>query len=373
MKIPGYQRCVIGGGRNYRNRVPRDAATIEVSNWGQLRDAFAEADGDDIAYLTRSFDAEGEISYDGPDGFVLASDRGIDGARGATIDCDGGNAVLSFDSFARVTGLDHKGPREEWLGEDADQKRFDVGIRFNGPGGLVDNCELRNWTSAAVASSGSQPITLRHNYGHDNPAPALGYVIACRQNSGQDVITDNYFNRNRHSIECESDAYGYVAKRNVQGPIMWNHAVDCHGGPNSRAARRIVIERNTCLSDGTETGSEHFVVIRGEPREVCIVRENQINDTNKARAVEQTSETKYGQRNTWGSAANKSGLRNMRIEDNVFGDVSPSSSVGAGDGQQPEDDGIEAPPIQAGPRFGGDLGDLALLGVGFWYLIRRGK
>jgi hypothetical protein len=360
--VPGYQECWIGGHAGYNRTVPRSEADVEVSSWDGFTDALSGYDDGDVIYVVDDLDAEPGLDIEGDGTVIVAGDRGIDGSDGPVIEAQAkGDRLMTIDDGEiRFTGIQLHGQYTEWPGEGAEQNEFGLGLHVQGDARAeVDNCDLSGFSAAAIINDSEHPINYHHCHVHDNAAPALGYGIAVRhEGDTRDHIHNCYQDRNRHSINCEEDSYGYHAHHNVCGPTGWNHIYDIHGGRDSIAAHDTLIERVTVM----EPDEDRFVSIRGQPRERVRVRDCQLG-AEAGRQIEQRGEIKYGQQDKYdGSETNQDGYSRMSIENIEFeSDCEPRDDIGAGDGFPSQGSGIEPftpeTPIWSKTDSGGGDGD----------------
>jgi hypothetical protein len=340
--VPDYQECWIGGHVGYNRTVPRSEADVEVSSWDGFADALSGYDDGDVVYVTDDLNAEPGLDIKGDGTVVVAGDRGVGGSDGPVIEAGSrGDRLMTIDDGEiRFTGIQLKGQYTVWPGERAGQNEVGLGLHIQGDARAeVDNCDLSGFSAAAIINDSEHPINYHHNHVHDNAAPALGYGIAIRhEGDTRDHIHNCYQNRNRHSINCEEDSYGYHAHHNVVGKSAWNHSYDCHGGEDSIAAHDILIERITVM----EPDEDKFVSIRGKPRERVRVRDCQLG-AEAGRQIEQRGEIKYGQQDKYdGDEINRDGYSRMSIENIEFdSDCEPRDDIGAGDGFPSQGPGIE--------------------------------
>lgn len=291
----------LGGGEGYTRTVTVGDYTV-ATIW-ELQEVLKKATKGDVIFIpgdvTLDFTAliyAEDYTTEVPPGVTLASDRGVNGSKGALL------RSLSFRTpalitaqgqYVRITGLRLEGPDKEqrldhydrsFSGLTPEERRNRVGhqyyYRFPNSRGIlteydnleVDNCELWGWSHTAVLLRNGEGNHIHHNYIHHNQRHGLGYGIT--HSKAFSVIEYNLFNFNRHSIAgTGAPPSGYEARHNVEMGESSSHAFDMHGGRNRKdgtsiAGTRIVIENNTFFTPARAIG------IRGVPLEYAHITKN---------------------------------------------------------------------------------------------------
>jgi len=312
---------VVGGGEGYPNTVAQSEASTVVSSKTELVDALETASNGDVVYVPggTTIDA-GKGDFSVPAGVTLASDRGIDGAPGATIQFTTRLwPQFTIASNARVTGLQIYGLDMEYHG--ATDPR-NVGMETAGDGIEIDNCEIAGFRGAAVSASADTHV--HHCNIHDNPMDGLGYGVRCT--GGHPVVEYCRFNRNRHSVMSSGSA-GYTARCNFIGETSWGIPIDIHSPGNGT----YEIYNNTVCAQTwpSNHASRHYdgdelqsaIQIRGEPDGARITDNwfyNPEPPVEPADGYGSEAIVKADPEN-WGT---------VRFDDNHYGETEPDSSVG---------------------------------------------
>ena len=318
----GSQPTVGAGASRYsRAQFRANAAqTVSSGSAGDLQQAIASASPGDIIFVEG-----GPYTIDRVG--ISTQNITLAGAKGATIKANGPeDRPLQIEATGvRITGLRFEGPKPNWEGEAGSNDNQSVGIESLAGDAEIDHCEGFYWEAVFFVSRGRTPDRIHHCYIHDNPGASQGYGVQAGPETGQTLIERNYFNRNRHSIAADPGTSGYIARNNVVGPVMFNHAFDQHG-PDP-AGDTVQIYNNTFLASENNSatmqeggGNLECIRIRGAPSNEASVHNNIFYTSDREVAVRQSGEIKVGRENKYeGTAANKAPLVNMRIFDNKFG------------------------------------------------------
>ncbi|SPQ96610.1 unnamed protein product (mitochondrion) [Plasmodiophora brassicae] len=216
---------------------------------------------------------------------TLASGRGVGpGALLMLSDVlsDWGQIFLIKGNNVRFTGLRLLGPNAN-TSAPAGAKVIS-GMQYVGvQGGIVDNCEITQFSAAAVAYVGVGGLVayshIHHNQQLDG-GTTEGYGVGV-SGASSIAITGNYFNGNRHDISGSGDiGQNYTARYNVVGQNGTGQSFDMHGqceiggsgktrcpcinepGGSDRAGTRVIAEYNTFLRGGNGQVS---ILLRGVP------------------------------------------------------------------------------------------------------------
>ncbi|MCP4764200.1 MAG: hypothetical protein GY870_20675 [archaeon] len=290
----------IGGGYGYSKLV--NSYDIFVNTKTELLNALDIATQDQIIYIndTAEINLTSESGISIPSNVTLASGRGkTQTNRGGLIHKDEYNGPTSLfiaEEMARITGLRIQGPNSLYPG-------FEVSGTITGSRGItahdyieIDNCELYNWSYAAIDINEAQGITqeIHNNYIHDCSGP-LGYGV--EMGIAQPLIKSNIFSRCRHAIAgigqqyCSYEAcYNIVLESGNNYGGQAAHSFDMHGSHDhysflptflSEAGSLINIHNNTFSNprnDGTNNQNHDDnsadICIRGRPREYCYISDN---------------------------------------------------------------------------------------------------
>ena len=276
----------IGGGQGYLHIVDSAMAFVKVSSKQQLINALNQAVPGNIIYVvdTAEIDLTGTYKLKIPKGVTLASGRGKNGSLGALIYVKGirpkglGDTLFFIDGDSvRVTGIRLRGP-DIFVGLCGDCMPVSKGILCDTHNYLeVDNCELWGWSHYALGMKNSIGDYIHHNYIHDCLRFGYGYGVS-HDGFTQTIIEANKFNSNRHSIAGSgSGGQNYEAIYNIVGACTYkeNQAFDMHHDVNTCfAGNTILINHNTFLL--SQASLSNAVKIRGNPRDIAIIKENLI-------------------------------------------------------------------------------------------------
>jgi hypothetical protein len=303
----------IGGGYGYKTILQN--YDYLVSTNVEFLDALSKVKKNETIYLAdnASIDLTGKSNLIIPANVTIASSRGktLENEGGLIFKNDDPNATALFfpENGVRFTGLRLQGPSGFWAkvlsGGGITGSR---GIYSNGGFLEVENCEIYNWSYAAIYINHAPGVVhnIHHNYIHDCVGP-LGYGI--EMGTGSPLIHANIFSRCRHAIagigqkDCSYEASYNIALEsghNYDGYAA--HVFDMHGSYDhndlippifAAAGSKIKIHHNTFSnprSDGTKKPSRNNVAdisIRGRPRNECEISNNWFLDENIDHAVYQ--------------------------------------------------------------------------------------
>ncbi len=272
----------IGGGAGYNRIISETDSRVKyvVSTASQLITALRSAKSGEVVFIKGNavIDMTSNPKITIPAGVTVASDRGLNGSNGAllkrTRNVNGGwgeEIFIAGGNNVRVTGLRLEG---EMYPQDYGNKagetyenQYLVGIYAKERTGFeVDNCELRGFAWAAVASDNCVQSYVHHNYIHHNQARGEGYGVALY--GGTSIVEANIFDYNRHAITGTGySGEGYEARYNIilgNGNPIGGHHFDVHqderGG--SFAGNLYKIHHNT-FKDGN--GKLASIAIRQRP------------------------------------------------------------------------------------------------------------
>lgn len=314
----GGDDTVIGGGEGYSNTVPKSEATTVVSSLSQLRNALNSASSGDVVYVDGGADISmGESKLTVPSGVTLASDRGIDGAKGGQLRTDGHPwGMLQLQSNVRVTGLCIRGPRWDWVNE---TETTELGIDATGSGVEVDNIEGCGWGYSAVRTADDTHV--HHCHLHHCSRMGHGYGVAT-EGSEYPVIEYNLFEHNRHSVQ--GNGGGYEVRYNIVDVPGISHAFDQHrpGGTTMKIHHNTVrVVEDAGGRDGGG-GNAPAVAIRGVPSDVAAIHNNWFHNDKQPRSSP----------SGWTDEAiiqvHTDSWQNVEYNNNHYGSSEPSSDVG---------------------------------------------
>jgi hypothetical protein len=330
----------IGGGVGYSHIISSSAANYIVSTKSQLLSALSSATSGQIIYVadTAEIDLSGSKDIIVPAGITLASGRGRNGSLGGLIYTN--TMTYSYATFIRAedhvtfSGLRVRGP-DGTVGTSGAVPTV-WGIRCSGGhhGLVVENCEIYNWTFAAVAvyTDGlTDPQSLdrgwvHHNYIHHNQRLGYGYGVDVGQASA--LIEANIFDYGRHFIAGGrgTPVTNYEVRYNIFKANCTHTLVDCHGGndlpadgfaagPDASvwAGGTLLVHHNTFQSS-----SQPSVKPRGVPQTICECYNNwtyHSGSTPTSGAFRQ--ETDH---------LGLTGYQNMSVHDNWYGTTAPPST-----------------------------------------------
>ncbi len=312
---PASDGPAIGGGEGYGNAVPESAADVVASTKAELNDALLSASSGDVVYVDGDARIDmGDSAFTVPSGVTLASDRGVDGSSGALLQTsDYPRGMFRPQDDARVTGLRVSGPHRDWVPHN--DSTASTGVRVEGMGVEVDNCEVYGWGYAGVLTEDDTHV--HHCSVHHCCMEGLGYGVAT-VGAEKPVAEYNEFYHNRHSVE--SNANGFVARYNlVKGPAI-SHVFDQHRPGGST----IEIHNNTVEVVQNEYKDKKVpaVAIRGVPDDVADVHHNWFHNPDRPRDAP----------NGWTDEAviqvHTNRWRNVRTANNHYGSDEPASDVG---------------------------------------------
>ena len=248
----------IGGGEGYTRIVTEGDHT--VTSIDELVAALAKAQPGEVVYLDPAGDYDcttlvyaEQFVIGIPEGVTLASNRGVNGSRGAVIYCDNFATrplIRALGTSVRLTGIYLRGPdpkrrlehhKRSFNAERGDSKvqhqyyyKFPVseGIDTKFSGMEVDNCEVSGWSHAGIHISDGRDHHIHHCYIHHNQMNGLGYGVSHGYGTeAVSLIEYNVFDANRHSIAgTGKPGNAYEAANNVELGVSLSHCFDMHGG-----------------------------------------------------------------------------------------------------------------------------------------------
>lgn len=311
-------RGPIGGGAGY-TAVPERRDHV-VRDLDELIGALAIAKPGEVVFLPGdvAMDCTARVLIDGlvlelAGGVTLASDRGVDGSRGALLFSDELKTrplIRVTGPNARVSGLRLRGPDPERR-LDHHRRSFrerggsdhyyalptSDGIECAHDGLEVDNCELAGWSHAAIFLRAGKDHRIHHCFIHHNQRQGLGYGVC--HDVAVSSIEYNLFDWNRHSIAGTGrPGSGYAARHNVERGTSLSHLFDMHGGRDRNDGTNIAgtwmkVEHNAFLCPKTA------VKVRGVPEQRVWVDGNWFVHPTPERAVVGEARTELG-RNAYG-------------------------------------------------------------------------
>ena len=170
-----------------------------------------------------------------------------------------------------------------------------IGIEVdNSDNFAIQESHLWGWSDTAVKLRSSKNATVSYNCIRNNRAENKAYGVQVRDGSYA-VITDNYFQLNRHHIAGTGNSDGngfydgYEATNNVFNMSgMWLQGIDMHGGNSNdtggQAGGSIWVHNNSF----TGYYSGPAIKIRHIPKDSCLIENNSFSDyDNEERAVRQ--------------------------------------------------------------------------------------
>jgi hypothetical protein len=326
-----YGGYTIGGGTGYPTYTSA-TSTYTVKTLAEFKSRMvggsAPATAGQVVFIPSgtTIDLTGQTSITIPAGVTIASDRGYNGAKGATIKKYTGSGYSMLEvggSNVRVTGLVLEGPNP--APETLNYLVMGI-LNMNGYTGLVvDNNEIWGWSYAGVFSNGAPTAgrpNIHHNYIHHNQGDGYGYGV--NVNGGDALVEANTFDYNRHSIT----GGGLVGERyefryNIHlghGSVVGGTHVDVHENEHYSSDRvacagtEYRIHHNT-VNQGSGTAQQAFVHIRDVPQTGAYIYNNLIN-TN------------------WGSSTNNDGAQTVIYQScdysNRFGGIYATNNMWKG-------------------------------------------
>ncbi|MBB1140542.1 right-handed parallel beta-helix repeat-containing protein [Myroides sp. WP-1] len=153
-----------------------------------------------------------------------------------------------------------------------------IGIYTSERNTIIFNCELSQWTHAAIyLQKGATNIKVLNNDIFDNQRFGLGYGVAV--NGGDVEIDGNFFKSNRHAVASNGvKGSSYFVSNNTFEVSKGNHwAVDVHGGVDRKDGTQIagtyfVVENNLFIINEKTPA----VVVRGVPEKLFLISNNRV-------------------------------------------------------------------------------------------------
>src|SRR5690606_26572369 len=113
------------------------------------------------------------------------------------------------------------------------------GILISHDNVIIENCEVFNWSHAAIFVERSGSAKVYHNYIHHTQRKGLGYGVMVE---GYADIKANIFDYNRHAIAGSGvPGSGYSAEFNIalRNSSDQGHIFDMHGGKDRKDGTNI--------------------------------------------------------------------------------------------------------------------------------------
>lgn len=283
----------LGGGAGYRRTLSSgDFVTRDLS---ELLSALVKAKAPQVVFIPGEvvLDCSARVLAERlvieiPAGVTLASDRGVDGSRGAIIRSSAFATrplIRATGPGVRICGLRLEGPDpdrrlDHWRRAFREGKGREYyyalpvsdAIIADADDLEVDNCELLGWSHAAVWLPKGKGHRVHHCWIHHNQRKGLGYGIAVGRARAR--IDHCLFDWNRHSIAGTGHpGSGYEAHDNVELGTSLSHCFDMHGGRDRQdgtdiAGAEIHIHHNTFRSQA------RAIAIRGVPEREARIESN---------------------------------------------------------------------------------------------------
>lgn len=273
-----------GGGNGYPRGIPAGDADYYVSTLDELIAASVDASSGDVVFV----DGDAEI-YMGSeravfdDGVTVASDRGVDGSKGALLHTDDGydawasQGVVKVGDGGRVSGLRVRGPLHDRDWQEYNGKYYSSGIEL-GADGECDNCEV--WGFNHLIHLNGDDCHVHHAKLYKANMKGVGYVIAAVGTEGLLMEWCHTYHF-RHVVGATGDG-GFEARFNIiDGPAL-AHVYDQHapGGTYTH------VHHNTCrVGDDVASGDPYvpFMTFRGENVQNGEVYNNWVHNPREAR------------------------------------------------------------------------------------------
>ncbi|MFC7072881.1 hypothetical protein ACFQJ7_13600 [Halovenus rubra] len=348
----------IGGGDTYEDTVSASEANVVVQTLEELKEELESANYGDVVFV----DGDAEINLGDtymtiPSGVTLASNRGVDGAKGAHLSTNGYEGKwagpFNAESDVRVTGLRISGKEWEYREIDNEATTSRVGLALKGPNCEVDNVEMWGYNFASIRVAADE-AHIHHSHIHHNPIDGWGYGIHCAR--GQDILIEyNHMVFNRHSVSNTGIA-GYEVRNNFFGGEtapsyqVGTHAVNPRKN-DYRGGTELSIHHNTFvptthIDEEGDTG--RHISIRGFPEDVADIHHNWFYNPTEPTAP---SESKDGaiiqipRTNGW---AHITEWDNVTFSDNHYGADKPDSDdIGAPVDRESDVDGTFTYSVEA--------------------------
>ena len=289
----------IGGGAGYKRAVTK--GDHQPTTIDELLTALVAARKGDVIFLRGDIELDftervciDKLVLEIPEGVTLASDRGVRGAKGATLFSDTFATrpfIRTLGPDVRVTGLNLHGPDPkprlehhrrcvEKAGPEDHGFNHKYYYQFPISDGVhathdrveVDNCEVSAFSIAGVNIISGVGHRIHHCFIHHCQYNGLGYGVCL--DKGQAHIHHNLFNFNRHSIAATgAPGSGYEANDNVELGASLSHCFDMHGGADRGDGTNIAGEWLK-IHHNTFRAKARAIAIRGVPTQGAHVHHN---------------------------------------------------------------------------------------------------
>lgn len=269
-------KSIIGGG--VRTEGIRTGGDYTATDLESLKNALSNAKAGEVVFIP------GDVKIDLtplaktnkylsiPEGVILASNRGAkEGDKvssGAKLfSTEHANLMISASASSVIEGLVICGADTSKHMTHIDRGLTDgrytdyyyklpltVGIRVDGNGVTVKNCEISGFSNSGVLLNNVKDAHIHQNFIHHNQRNGFGYGV-CLSKASEAVIEYNLFNFDRHSIAADgSPGSGYIARYNIQMGEAIRHVFDAHGGRDRGDGTQIACDyvdmyNNTILTD----------------------------------------------------------------------------------------------------------------------------
>lgn len=304
-----YNKQYIGGiGPNnrpsYNSSLKKEDATFTVSSAKELLKALSSAKRGDLIYINDKsvINLSHYKDIEIREGITIYGNRGVKGSKGPLLytnshgvhplfnivgdnvmffglrirGADGTRLYKGVNAFSGKTEKEKKEHYLELYRKNMYATPVSSGIATNNNNLTVENCELYQWTYTSIyLRKGAKNALIRNNYIHHNQRFGLGYGVTIDQSEA--TIEGNLFNYNGHSIASPGrEGSSYRAVNNVfKEGFTYSWDIDMHGGQDRGdntdfAGDYIYVSHNIFYV----TGRRQAVVIRGIPRDTCIIKSN---------------------------------------------------------------------------------------------------
>lgn len=303
--IGGYMYHNIKSYNVFKGGVNRNNATYFVKNKTEFLHALNVVKRGEIIYVAddAKIDLTGQHNLIVPGEVSIVSGRGLNKKKGGLIltsNLDTNPLFVTGGNSVKFIGLRIQGPdgnvidrekinallarrKANGIKEKIPVKKLHTyalpnsqGIKIDHKGVIIENCEIYNWSYAAIAIMADAQAKISHSYIHHNQRFGLGYGILVE---GDGHVIANIFDFNRHAI-ASSGAPGarYIAEYNIalQNSSDQGHIFDVHGGKDrndgTNVAGDVFIVRNNLFY----YKNQPVVKIRGVSKSVSKVYNNSI-------------------------------------------------------------------------------------------------
>jgi hypothetical protein len=162
------------------------------------------------------------------------------------------------------------------------------GIFISGKNVTIENCEIANFSNAAISVQKDADVKVHHCFIHHNQRYSLGYGIMVSEGNAE--IYANIFDFNRHSVASTGlPNSSYNVHDNIFLEHCNGHAIDVHGGKDrgdgtNIAGKLFIIENNTFYNRNCIG-----IMLRGRPTQQMKVLNNKFLYLKKADQFKQTN------------------------------------------------------------------------------------